>query len=211
MSSCTYQGPKAYALADWRRQINDLYADIRRLKNPREAWLHWHSTRSTLFRNHPLSPLDETTRAHFHTIDVFDYDPALRFSVDLIAETGPVIDVDLADDGIVSYRRTARTKGLVSSLGSELDVYWINGYGGGLFLPFRDHTSQTVTYGGGRYLIDAIKGADLGLDKSGRLILDFNFAYNPSCALNETYVCPLAPAENVLPTAILAGERTITL
>ncbi|HEX2196540.1 MAG TPA: DUF1684 domain-containing protein, partial [Actinomycetota bacterium] len=89
---------------------------------------------------------------------------------------------------------------------AALDVFWISGYGGGLFLPFRDATSGASTYGAGRYLYDTIKGADLGTE-DGKLVLDFNFAYNPSCAYDPRWACPLAPPGNVLDVAVEAGER----
>ena len=87
-------------------------------------------------------------------------------------------------------------------------LYWINGYGGGLFLPFRDLTNSNGTYGGGRYLYDSIKGSDLGRI-GDNIILDFNFSYNPSCAYNDQWVCPLAPRENHLQIAVTAGERML--
>jgi hypothetical protein len=105
---------------------------------------------------------------------------------------------------VVGY---AETRGLADALGGELTLYWIGGYGGGAFLPFLDATSGTKTYGGGRYLIDSIKSADLGADAAGRTILDFNFAYNPSCYYSPRWVCPLAPRANRLPRPITAGER----
>ena len=104
-------------------------------------------------------------------------------------------------------RGTARTSGLAEWLGSELTLYWIEGYGSGLFVPIADATNGSETYGGGRYLIDSIKGADPGLDADGRLIVDFNFAYNPSCSYSPAFVCPLAPAENRLAVSVKAGER----
>ncbi len=76
---------------------------------------------------------------------------------------------------------------------------------GGIFLPFKDLTNHNETYSGERYLLDTIKGADLGWE-ADRLIVDFNFAYNPSCAYNSRWHCPLPPAENQLPVAIRAGE-----
>ena len=82
----------------------------------------------------------------------------------------------------------ARTAGLADRLGGELTVYWLGGYGGGVFMPFGDATNGSTTYGGGRYLLDGVKGADLGV-VDGRLILDFNFAYNPSCAYSTRWVC----------------------
>jgi uncharacterized protein len=62
------------------------------------------------------------------------------------------------------------------------------------------------TYGGGRYLLDTVKGADLGLD-DGRLVLDFNFAYTPSCSYDDSWACPLSPAANRLAVRMAAGER----
>jgi uncharacterized protein (DUF1684 family) len=94
----------------------------------------------------------------------------------------------------------------VAGKAAELAVYWLEGYGGGLWLPFADATSGEITYGGGRYLYDTIKGADLGATASG-FVLDFNFAYNPSCAYDERWSCPLSPPENRLPFAVNAGER----
>jgi uncharacterized protein (DUF1684 family) len=91
----------------------------------------------------------------------------------------------------------------------ELEVYWIEVYGGGVFVPFRDATSGSESYGAGRYLLDTIKGADLG-GEGDRLILDFNYAYNPSCAYDPRWSCPLAPAANWLQVPIRAGERYTT-
>jgi uncharacterized protein (DUF1684 family) len=87
-----------------------------------------------------------------------------------------------------------------------LEVYWLAVYGGGVFIPFRDGTSGTETYGAGRYLLDTIKGADLG-GTGDRLVLDFNYAYHPSCFYSDEWACPLAPPGNTLPGPIEAGER----
>ena len=82
------------------------------------------------------------------------------------------------------------------------------GYAGGLFIPFRDATNGTETYGAGRYLVDSAKSADLGGDPAtGTLIIDFNFAFQPSCAFDPRWACPLAPPENRLDIPIRAGER----
>lgn len=204
-----YQGPSHLALADWRRRINALYTKVRALGAGHEAWMHWHQTRSALFKHHPMSPLPADTRSAFETIAVFDYDPALRFEVETEAMDGSAETVDVGADGTLTRSPLVRTSGLGAALGAELTIYWIGGYGGGLFLPFTDASSGAQTYGGGRYLLDAIKGADLGQTSDGKLILDFNFAYNPSCALNDAYICPLAPPENRLPRAVLGGEMLL--
>jgi uncharacterized protein len=118
------------------------------------------------------------------------------------------IRIALRDDGALTLRPFARTVGLEEHLSGEVTLYWIGGYGGGVFLPFRDATSGAGTFAGGRYLLDTIKGADLGRDGAGAAILDFNFAYNPSCAYSERWTCPLAPPGNRLPAPVRAGERT---
>ncbi len=199
--------PAALLLADWRRRVADIYARVRTARSPEDGWALWHADRSRLYRVHPMSPLPEARRSSFREIKCFPYVPKLRFAVDLEASEGPSVDVQLGADGTLRRRPIARTKGLAGALGEELTIYWIEGYGGGLFLPFRDATSGKTTFGGGRYLLDAIKSADLGSDADSRLILDFNFAYHPSCALNDAYVCPLAPPENTLPVSVEAGER----
>jgi len=87
-------------------------------------------------------------------------------------------------------------------------VAWLEGYAGGLFLAFRDRTSGGPTYAGGRYLLDTAKGADLGGDpRRGTIVIDFNFAYQPSCAFDPRWPCPLAPPQNWLDVEIRAGER----
>ena len=199
--------PPALALADWRRRIAALYADLRGMDDPAKAHAHWLAERGRLFSGHPMSPLPEAARAGFAGIAAFAYDPALRFHVPVEPAEGAGSELDLGEDGTMRMAPAARTAGLAPVLGGELTLYWIGGYGGGLFLPFRDATCGTESYGGGRYLIDAIKGADPGTDRHGRLILDFNFAYNPSCALNERFACPLPPAGNTLPAAVRGGER----
>ena len=100
-----------------------------------------------------------------------------------------------------------RRFGVVELEWGTLEVFWIDVYGGGVFIPFRDATSGSLTYGGGRYLLDTIKGADLGMTERGELVLDFNFAYHPSCHYDPRWSCPLAPRENWLTVPIEAGER----
>lgn len=195
------------SLYDWRRTMADLYAAVRAMPD-REGWAHWRSVRDRLFREHPQSPLAASRRAQFRGIDCFAYDPALRFKVGL----GPAInrekiELEAGKDGTVTLVPFALTVGLEAALGKELTLYWIEGYGGGVFLPFGDATNGRESFAGGRYLLDTIKSADLGNSADGRLILDFNFAYYPSCAYSEAWVCPLSPIENRLPVAIRGGER----
>ena len=200
------------ALADWRRRVNDLYAAVRVAPDPEAAWRMWRAERDELLRFHAQSPLTEDQKRTFEGLKFFDYDPAFRFTpnLDPVADAEPY-EVDIGQDGRISLVPFAQTRGLADALGGELTLYWIGGYGGGVFLPFAD--GHGATYGGGRYLLDGIKGADLGRTRAGSPILDFNFAYNPSCAYNSPgqpsagWVCPLAPVANHLPNPVAVGEQ----
>ena len=195
-------------LWDWRRQIAGLYAEVRALEHPRLGWQLWRETRDRLFREHPQSPLDPAQRTALEHLPLFDYDPALRCTARLApAAGGEPVTMSGGGDGAIRMLPFARTAGLEARLGGELTLYWFGGYGGGVFLPFKDATAGRETYGGGRYLLDTIKGADLGTTADGRVILDFNFAYNPSCAYSDRWTCPLAPPANLLPSAVRGGER----
>ena len=196
------------ALADWRREIAALYARIRSANDPQAGWRDWCDTRNRLFRDHPASPIPAARRADYPGIPVYPYDPALRFACGIVTAIDPQsFTVEAGHDGAITMHAIGRTDSLSQRLGGELTLFWIEGYGGGLFLPFRDATCGGETYGGGRYLLDAIKGADLGAGGDGRLILDFNFAFHPSCAHAPDWVCPLAPPDNDLPNVICGGER----
>lgn len=199
------------ALWDWRRRINDLYSAIRANPDPEAAWHRWRTERNTLFASHSQSPLDPDiraafTQAPFTGINTYDYDPALRLS----AQLDPIDEAPLeqfpAGAETITLRPFARTNGLQTPLGAELTLYWITGYGGGVFLPFADTTNRSETFAAGRYLLDTIKGADLGM-QDHRVLLDFNFAYYPSCAYSPRWVCPLAPPANRLPKPVRGGER----
>ena len=109
-----------------------------------------------------------------------------------------------ATDGTVVFDRIGRAD--LPGVGS-LDVWWLGSYGCGVFVPLKDASAGRRTYGGGRYLLDTIRGADLGTAADGRVILDFNFAYNPSCAYSDRWTCPLAPPDNTLSAAVRGGER----
>jgi uncharacterized protein (DUF1684 family) len=193
-------------LWDWRRRIGELYAEVRRAADPEEAWRQWRAERDRLFATHVESPLEPEQRDRFDALRYFAYDPALRLFARLVPAHVPSIEVTAGADGTMTLETFARTEGLASGLGRELTLYWIAGYGGGVFLPFGDASNGRGSYGGGRYLLDTIKGADLGSAADGRVVLDFNFSYNPSCAYSPRWICPLAPPENRLSVAVQAGE-----
>lgn len=199
----------ALDLLDYRRQSARLYAAARDPStSPEERWKAFRRERDRLFREHPQSALSEDDRTSFPGLDYYEYSSEFRFVVEFERVSAePELSVQLEQDGEVRLSRVGRAHFSVGTKPATLTLYWIHGYGGGLFLPFRDETNGRGTYGGGRYLLDSIKGADLGVESSG-IVLDFNFAYNPSCAYNPRWHCPLAPIENWLDVAIVAGERS---
>lgn len=205
-SSAVARAGDALALADWRRRIFELYCGVRKAEDPAAAWRRWRADRDELFAHHPQSPLPAGERARFSGLPYFGCNPSAR----VLATVAPLepATLGIATSGAEPYRFTRFGKA-VFELGNQalaLELYWLEGYGGGLYLPFADPTSGDETYGAGRYLLDTVKGADLGLERD-RLVLDFNFAYSPSCAYDPRWVCPLAPPVNRLAVAIRAGER----
>lgn len=200
-------------LADWRRRIAALYAEVRHLArtDPVAAWAHWRATRERLYREHPQSPIPAAERAQFRARH-FPYDPAYRFEVRVTpaapeAAAAPRT-VPMSVPKALAFHRVGWLKVPFPAGERRLALYWLAGYAGGLYLAFRDRTGGTETYGGGRYLLDAEKSADLGGDPArGTLVLDFNFAYQPSCAFDPRWACPLAPPENHLDLALRVGER----
>jgi uncharacterized protein len=184
-------------LLDWKRRIFALYADVRADPDAEAAWRHWCDGRSELYRLHPQSPRVGGEPHHF------DYDPAFRFEARVDRVDPVALDIAGSAGSVTRFTRFA----VARFDDHALELYWLDAYGGGVFLPFRDETSGRETYGAGRYLLDTVKGADLGgTDES--LVLDFNYAYNPSCAWNDAWPCPLAPPANRLPFRVTAGERT---
>jgi uncharacterized protein (DUF1684 family) len=193
-------------LLDWKRRIFALYAEIRADPDPVHAWRHWRETRDRLFREHPQSPIPAESRAAYAGAPCFDYDPALR----ALATVEPAEHErrEIATSGTQPYAfvRFGRVHFRLGEADHSLDLYWLEAYAGGLFLSFTDGTSGSDTYAAGRYLLDTVKGADLG-ERNGKLVLDFNFAFNPSCSYDPRWVCPLAPPGNRLSDPIRAGER----
>jgi hypothetical protein len=192
------------SLLQWRRRVGGLYAAARAATDPEAGWRTWRDGRDELFASAPDSPLDEQARAAFTGVPYAPYDPAQRFTVPLRSGLPAVrLELPTAADGVVPLDRIGRVE--LPGVG-VLDVWWLGGYGGGVFLPLRDGSAGTGTYGGGRYLLDTVKGADLGGD-DGHLVVDLNFAYHPSCTYDPRWSCPLAPEGNRVDTVVAAGER----
>jgi uncharacterized protein len=191
-------------LLDWRRQVFELYQQVRLTwqDDPAKAYEHWRSRRNQLVGVHPQSPLAASARPGFAGLHHYPYNPALAFNATIETATEERFDLPVSTGGTMAFVRCGHVHLPVGTL----DVYWLDTYGGGLFLPFRDATAGAETYGGGRYLLDTVKGADLGVTADGQLVLDFNFAYNPSCHYRQDWVCPLPPPANWLDARIEAGE-----
>jgi uncharacterized protein (DUF1684 family) len=194
-------------LLDWKRRVFALYERVRAADDPEQAWRDWRATRDDLFRRHAQSPLPREARLSFRGLPYYDYDPALRVAAAVETAEREPREVATSGDRRFLFTRFARARFELRGRPHALDLYWLEGYGGGLFLSFADATSGRESYGAGRYLLDTVKGADLG-ERDGRLVLDFNFAYHPSCAYDARWVCPLAPPGNRLPVAIRGGERS---
>jgi uncharacterized protein (DUF1684 family) len=230
-------------LADWRRRISELYAEVRALAatDPAAAWDHWRLTRERLYREHPSSPVTPDSRSAF-VAGHFAYDPNLRFELPVrpaeMSETadrggegravsgsgsgsgsgggpgarlgaglGAGLALPISVGQPISFDRVGWLEIPFASGVRRLVLFWLPEYAGGFFLPFRDATNGAATYGGGRYLIDSAKGADLGGDPArGTVIVDFNFAYHPSCAFDPRWSCPLSPPENRIEIEVRAGE-----
>lgn len=193
-------------LVDWRRRVGDLY----RIRGE-GAVERFRQGRDELFKTHPQSPIEPEERASFQGLHYFSHDPAYRVKAQLEAGDGAELLIDTGgEDGAVRYRRAGQ---LVFQLDGEpcrLTVLSLVQYAGGLFVPFRDATSARETYGGGRYLFDTVKNhLPMPVPEAGESMveIDFNYAYNPSCAYDRRWACPLAPQENWLPVPIRAGEK----
>jgi hypothetical protein len=193
----------ATSLLDWRRQVAALYAEVRAASDPRAAHQVWRAGRNRLLGSHPQSPVPPGRRAGFAGVPVADYNPALRFTLPVDVDVAPAtLEMVTGTDGTVALDRA----GVLHLPGvGDLDVWWFAGYGGGIFVPVKDRRSDGATYPGGRYVIDTVKGADLG-GSDGHLVVDLNFAYNPSCAYDPAWACPLAPPGNTVDVPIDAGE-----
>ncbi|MDQ3716209.1 MAG: DUF1684 domain-containing protein [Actinomycetota bacterium] len=199
-------------LLDWRRTVGDLYGRVRDCAQPEEGFEIWRSGRDRLFAEHPESPLEAAARGDFSGLPYAPYDPAYRFQVSIEPVEPARLDIGTQAEEVVRLERIGRVR--LGELGT-LDVWWLAQYGGGLFLPMQDTTAGRGTYGAGRYLLDTVKGADLGAGPGtavrpadgATIVVDLNFAYHPSCAYSPRWVCPLAQEGNRLEVDVPVGEQ----
>ena len=189
--------PSALQVASWRREVHTLYAAVRAERDPAAGHALWVEGRTELFENHAASPRRPGQRLRHAA-----YDPAFRF-------TAPVVPAELerweftsGTDGVVPFAGIGTVA--LGDLG-EVAVWWLDSYGGGVFLPLRDGSAGRQTYGAGRYVLDTVKGSDLGREGDA-WVVDLNFAYNPSCVYDHRWVCPLAPPANRVDASAPVGE-----
>jgi uncharacterized protein len=193
----------ALQLTDWRRRVGELYARVRSMGASVDGWNAWRVGKQRLYREHPQSPVPESRRAG-HLFACFEHDPSMRVAATLVPSPPHHQD---GDGEVPGHTHLGTLHFTLQGVACDLGAYWLDGYAGGLFVPFADASSGLETYGGGRYVLDTAKGADLGTE-GDRVVLDFNFAYAPSCAHDPRWRCPLALPANRLTISVRAGETS---
>ena len=202
-------------LYDYRTRVAEMYRKRRQSslagEDAASVVQRFRESRNELFAKHSQSALDQEQKEKFQGLRYFPYNPAMCVEANIERDVNPqVLSVAMNAEESMTMTTVGRLHFALEGVKVALLLYWLNIYGGGLFLPFRDTTSPAESYGGGRYLFDTIKGSDFlpvsGASRNERILLDFNYAYNPSCAYNDKWVCPLAPIENRLKVPVRAGE-----
>jgi uncharacterized protein (DUF1684 family) len=190
-------------LLDWRRRMAELFGKLRQKPASVETLAWFRAEKDALFKSHPQSPIPAVEREAFSGLPYWPFDPGMRITASFIT-----VETQTPTGQSVEFKRIGELHFALNGASVMLPAFWIEGYAGGLFVPFRDATSGQETYGGGRYLLDTIKSADLGSDANQTTVtLDFNYAYHPSCAYDPVWVCPLAPPDSRLSIPIHAGEQ----
>jgi uncharacterized protein (DUF1684 family) len=193
-------------LLDWRRRVSALYAGVRAEADPARGHALWRAGRDELFRTHPQSPLPDGDPLRETGLPYWPYDPALRFTLPVRPPDEPArLALPTDNDGTTELTLIGRID-LPAPRDATVDVWWLRQYAGGVFLPLRDGSAGRTSYGGGRYLLDTAKSADLG-GTPERLVIDLNFLYHPSCRYDSAWQCPLAPPGNTIAATVEAGER----
>ena len=156
------------------------------------------------FRQSPESPIPEAQRARFDSLNYYSAEVAFVVEAALSHNAHPDTTlIQMSDNRAEKYLRWGQAKFRIDAQAQQLAVYLkADGKDSTLFVPFTDLTNGHDTYGGGRYL-----DVPLPAPEAKTAELDFNRAYNPFCAYNNAYSCPVPPAENRLQVAIRAGEK----
>ena len=165
----------------------------------------FRSEKNRSFRQSEESPLSAPQKAKFDSLKYYSGDPALIPHADISRNATPdTILLQTSDNKSEKYLNWGEVKFTINDAPQQLRIYLkANGTDSTLFIPFTDLTNGRETYGGGRYLDAAIPKLN-----ETEITLDFNRAYNPFCAYNNAYSCPVPPAENRLPVAIPVGEKS---
>ena len=202
-------GPYAAALVEWREAIGGIYKEIRatHARDPRLAWERFRERRDLLYKHHVCSALTEAEKLDFSGFKNYSYNPAFCFVGEVEYDAEETAFSASISEGALPCRKIATAKFQHLGEPRALSIFWLDIYGGGLWLPVGDETNGDTTYAGGRYLFDTSKGANLGLSEDGgKIHLDMNFLYPPSCSINPQWVCPLSPPQNRLRFRVEAGE-----
>jgi uncharacterized protein (DUF1684 family) len=153
------------------------------------------------------SPLTQEDRLHFEHLDFFPIDEKYVVKAKFIKlkkqKPFEMPTTTARKPKYIKYGEfhfTIDAKELVLTVYRNIDLSKRKGFEDYLFLPFLDETNGVETYSGGRFL-------DMKIPKSKEVIIDFNKAYNPYCAYNHEYSCPIVPLENELAVAINAGVK----
>ena len=158
----------------------------------------FRAEKDEFFGSHPQSPLTPEQRHDFTGLEYFPESDALRLEVKVepFSDQQPM-QMQTSTGGVQMYVRYGRFQFQVDGQPAELTIYQNEN---GFFLPFVDSLGGKETYPAGRYLEPEPLPGD-------RFLVDFNLAYNPYCAYNESWSCPITPAENRLKVPIRAGEK----
>ena len=179
----------AYYSIPTTKPVDETGADVAKIRSDKDE----------NFRNSDESPNKD--KASFKGLNYYSFnkDYIIDFALEK-AEKTETVDIKMTDGTTEKLILFGKIKGELKDFTIALSIYQREN--GDFFLPFKDKTAPTETYGGGRYLDLPLKNA-----KNNQLRVDFNLAYNPFCAYNEDFACPIPPAENTLPIRIEAGEK----
>ena len=164
--------------------------------------IEFRKTKDEFFATNHHSPLTPRQRTNFAGLIYFDENTSLRCEAEVEEfEEKKLVEMQTSTGDVASYTRWGKVSFVVDGERAELTLFGdVHGHGDKFFVPFTDVTTGTDTYDAGRYL-------EIQPLPCGKMLVDFNIAYNPYCAYNEQWSCPLTPFENRLKVSIRAGEK----
>ncbi len=156
------------------------------------------------FKDATTSPLKDKDRKNFEGLDFFKFDPTFVVEARLVVTPDEIpFKMKTSTGRLPVYKKYGDLEFELKGETFKLNIYQnleLEEEEDYLFLPFLDNTNGDTSYGGGRYIETKIPEGDI-------LVLDFNIAFNPYCAYNEKYSCPIVPRENYLPIEVKAGVK----